>query len=208
MRPSVNARSSVLNGLCLQASCSPVFWKWASFRCPGAMPVNWAPNLGCARQHSHPSCLWLCSSSSSCSWRSFPCISFDVAVGSEPVPSCLLHKQPSAAFATAGNELSCPPAHPDLSLVCHLAHPYAFATRSQATSAKGESGVGQGHPLVPSTKTCAGAAAPEANGARLHLLLGRLFPLWGKGADELEAFHFMHLPHCWSMLVAGQRWKS
>lgn len=166
------------------------------------MPVNWAPNLGCVHQCSYLSCLGPCSRSRSCSWRASPCTSFDVAVGSEPVPSCLHHKQPSAFFATAGNKLPCPPLHPDRSPVCHLARFYAFATRSQTMSARGESGVGPGHLLVPSTKTCAGAAAPEANGARLHLLLGRVFPLWGKGADELGAFHFMHLYHYWSMLVA------
>lgn len=172
------------------------------------MPVNWAPNLGCVHQRCHPFCLWHCSSSTSCSWRASPCISFDVAVGLKPVPSCLHHKQPSAFFATAGHELSGPPPHPHLSPVCHLAHFYTFAARSQARSVKGESGVGPGHPLVPPTKSHAGAPAPEANGARLHLLLGRVFPLWGKGADELEAFNFMHLYRCWSMLVACQHWKS
>ena len=164
--------------------------------------------VGCVHQGSHLSCRGPSSRSRSCSWRASPCISFDVAVGSEPVPSCLHHKQPSAFFATADNELSCPLPHPDGSPVCHLAHSFTFATRSQATSAKGESGVGPGHPLVPSTKTCAGAAAPGAKGVRLHLLLGRVFALWGKGADELEAFRFMHLYHCWSMLVACRLWKS
>lgn len=64
------------------------------------------------------------------------------------------------------------------------------------------------HTLVPSTEMCAGTAALEENCVRLHLLLGRVSPLWDKGLDELEAFRFMHLYHCWTILVACQQWKS
>lgn len=127
--------------------------------------------------------------------------SFD-AVGSESVPSCLHHKQCSAFFATAGNELSYCPPRSDRSSVCCLACSCTSATRGQATSARGESAVVSGHPLVPSSETCAVAAALEAKGIRLHLLLGRVFPLLDKEAGELKAFNFMHLYHRRNLLVA------